>query len=69
MLIVAIIIALVLVYLLNFRQSTQPVKPKFAQRRVGGVYAYHDMFDLAQDDLPVNTVTGPGGGSFVKKYV
>lgn len=72
MLVVAIIIALFLIYLLNSQKT--PVAPSentpYAKRRVGGAFAYSDMFDLSQDDeMPINTVTGPGGGSLVKKFV
>lgn len=69
MLFVAIILAAILVYLLNFREPT-PVQDKHRNvRRVGGVFAYNDMFDPSHDVLPTNTVTGPGGGSLLKKYV
>lgn len=70
MLIIAIIVAIFLVYMLNFRNtSTDPPPNSFADKRVGGVFSYNDMFDLTQDELPVNTIAGPGGGTFVKKYV
>tara|TARA_B110000858_G_C17799701_1_gene474596 strand:+ start:1508 stop:1720 length:213 start_codon:yes stop_codon:yes gene_type:complete len=70
MLIVAIILAFILIYLLNSQNvpkenNTKPI----VNRRVGGAFTYNDMFDITRDELPVNTVTGPGGGSLVKKFV
>jgi len=71
MLFVAIILAIFLVYLINSqnvpKENTRPGPS--VNRRVGGVFTYNDMFDITRDELPVNTVTGPGGGSLVKKFV
>lgn len=73
MLFVAIILALVLVYLIYFSEkpSPPPAAPVPVGRRVGGPFAYNDISDESIDHmiLPINTVTGPGGGSLVKKYV
>lgn len=73
MLIAAIILTLVLIYLINFRDRTPPTlveSPKpFANKRVGGVFAYNDVLDPTVNNLTVNTTTGPGGGSLVRKYV
>lgn len=69
MLFVAIIIALVLIYLLNFREAPKTPQPMLSKKRVGGAFAYNDMFDISQDELSINTVGGPGGGSLIKKYV
>jgi hypothetical protein len=69
MLIVAIILALFLIYLINAQPTFEQKMFKHTQRRVGGVFAYNDMFDPThQDRLPINTVNGPGGGSLVKKF-
>ena len=38
-------------------------------KRVGGVFAYNDVLDPTVNNLTVNTTTGPGGGSLVRKYV
>lgn len=70
MLLVAIILAFFLIYLINSQNNPKEnnTAPS-VNRRVGGVFTYNDMFDITRDELPVNTVTGPGGGSFVKKFV
>ena len=70
MLIVAIILAFILIYLLNSQNvPKENIKESTVNRRVGGAFTYNDMFDITRDELPVNTVTGPGGGSLVKKFV
>ena len=70
MLLVAIILAFILIYLINSQNSPKENNPgPPVNRRVGGVFTYNDMFDITRDELPVNTVTGPGGGSLVKKFV
>lgn len=71
MLPVAIILAFILIYLINFQNvpKENPNPGPVVNRRLGGVFTYNDMFDITRDELPVNTVTGPGGGSLVKKFV
>lgn len=70
MLLVAIILAFILIYLINSQNVQKENNPNVpVNRRVGGVFTYNDMFDITRDELPVNTVTGPGGGSLVKKFV
>lgn len=74
MLLVAIILAIILLYIINFSGSPQvvpPNAPPTGVRRVGGPFAYNDISDESMDHLmfPINTVTGPGGGSLVKNYV
>jgi hypothetical protein len=73
LLLLAIIFALVLMYFL-FNESSLAVEgsvhKKNMQKRVGSVFLYNDMSELQDDEpLPMNTVTGPGGGSFLKKSV
>ena len=68
MLFVAIILALFLIYLINANPIGNFI-PQRPTRRVGSIFAYNDIFDPTRaDDLPINTVAGPGGGSFVKKF-
>lgn len=69
MLLVAIILAFILIYLINSQNVPKENPGPSVNRRVGGVFTYNDMFDITRDELPVNTVTGPGGGSLVKKFV
>jgi hypothetical protein len=71
MLLVAIILAFILIYLINSQNVSKenPNPGPSVNRRVGGVFTYNDMFDITRDELPVNTVTGPGGASLVKKFV
>ena len=70
MLIVAIFLAFIIIYLLNSQRTPpDPRESRVTNRRVAGVFTYNDMFDLSQDELPTNTVTGPGGGTLVKKFV
>ena len=68
MLIVAIILALIIIYMM-WKPAPPRVPMCKPSRRVGSVYMYNDMFDLSHDQLPDNTVTGPGGGSMVKNFV
>lgn len=68
MIFIAIIIALILMYII-WRPRPKQVTMEKSQRRVGSIYAYNDMFTLSHDELPDNTVTGPGGGSMVKNFV
>jgi len=68
MLIAAIILALFLIYLINVNPMGEIVTPR-SSRRVGSIFAYNDIFDPTRaDNLPINTVAGPGGGSFIKKF-
>ena len=68
MLFVAIILALFLIYLINANPIGESPAPR-AIRRVGSIFAYNDIFDPTRaDELPINTLAGPGGGSFVKKF-
>lgn len=73
MLLLAIIIALILVYFLFYEPSLMvegSIEEKNVQKRVGSVFSYTDMSELQDSEpLPMNTVTGPGGGSFLKKSV
>ena len=68
MLIVAIVLALIIIYLMWKPTPTVKVNNR-PQRRTGSVYAYNDMSDLSHDQLRDNTVTGAGGGSMVKNFV
>lgn len=70
MLLIAIILAIILIYLINrpTPKLTQDA-PQRPQRRVGSLFAYNNMSDVDYDELPVNTVSGPGGGSMLKKFV
>ena len=71
MLAIAILIAIFLVYLLNFRNNPEPLLPQKTHklRRVGDSFAYNDVTDESIEILPMNTVTGPGGGSMFKNFV
>lgn len=69
----SVILALFLIWFL-FLRNTPPVESsqsiEHPQRRVGSPFAYHNLSNTAPaHDLSLNTVTGPGGGSLVKRFV
>jgi len=73
LLLLAIIVAVLIMFFLFGAPAFTvegSMREKYMQKRVGSVFSYNDMSEFPDGEpLPMNTVTGPGGGSFLKKSV